>query len=89
MALTKAEIEAIADRVIALGEERRDAYVAERQEEFKAANDKYLADAPARLERRVARLEESKPSWVEVMLVCYGFFLLSLMISRPRRSSED
>ena len=73
MALTKAEIEAIASRVIELGEARSEERIAARQKEW---DEKYAADAPARIERRLAKLEESSVSWVALSVLAVGVLLL-------------
>lgn len=85
MALTKAEIDAVANRVLDLSEERNDA----RREEAIA---KWKAAAPERerasLSRRVGELEKNHVEWIDLALAAVIVFDLVLLVLPPRRSRD-
>lgn len=83
MALTDADVNKVAERVLDLSKERADAAY----ETWKAEQDE-KRNSPEGLAKRVAKLEEDKgPSWLALGAVFYG--LLFLIVLTPSRKSTD
>jgi hypothetical protein len=85
VALTKTDIDAVAERVLELGKERRDA----EYEEWKT-DQAENAKSPEVLAKRVTKLEESNfVNWPDVLMLCYATFILAIIVARPRRNGSD